>query len=122
MILVLLMLGLVLISILILLIGNSDISFGLGCGGLVVFGLVLSIMTAVCIGENMYPNRMISSLNEERAAIVYQMEHNLYLGDAIGEFNSKVVYHQMGHQDPWTSWFHGSYWMEIDPIDLGGAK
>lgn len=122
MILVLLMLGLMITCIVILFIGTSDISFGVGVGGLIVFGLAVAFMTVICIGENMFHDRMVSSLNEERAALVYQMDHNLYLGDAIGEFNSKVVYHQMGHQDPWTSWFHGSYWMEIDPIDLGGAE
>lgn len=122
MVIVLLTLGLMITCIVILFIGTSDISFGVGVGGLIVFGLAVAFMTVICIGENMFHDRMVSSLNEERAALVYQMDHNLYLGDAIGEFNSKVVYHQMGHQDPWTSWFHGSYWMEIDPIDLGGAE
>lgn len=87
---------------------------------------MISILVAVfllCCGvaiisENTFTERKIKMLNAKREALSYQIENNIYFGDAVGEFNSEVIDHQMGHLNPWTSWLYGSYWMEIEPIDL----
>ena len=86
--------------------------------------IVISCITAMIIGvtiitENTFHDRKLAALQAERTALVYQVEHNLYLGDAVGKFNSGLISSQLGHEDPWTSWFYGSYWMEVDPIEFG---
>ena len=85
--------------------------------------IVISCITAMIIGvtiitENTFHDRKLAALQAERTALVYQVEHNLYLGDAVGKFNSELINSQFGHEDPWTSWFYGSYWMEADPIEF----
>lgn len=84
---------------------------------------VLFLIAALCMGitaisENTHQDRKLAALQAERTALVYQVEHNLYLGDAVGKFNSDLINSQFGHEDPWTSWFYGSYWMEVDPIEF----
>lgn len=59
---------------------------------------------------------------QKREALVYQMDHNLYLGDALGEFNSEVMRKRILHESPWTSWFEGDYIMQIEPIDVGKGE
>lgn len=88
-----------------------------------VIMIVLSLIAALCMGitaisENTRHDRKLAALQAEREALVYQVEHNLYLGDAVGKFNSELINSQFGHEDPWTSWFYGSYWMEVDPIEF----
>ena len=88
-----------------------------------VIMIVLSLIAALCMGiiaisENTRHDRKLAALQAEREALVYQVEHNLYLGDAVGKFNSELITSQFGHEDPWTSWFYGSYWMEVDPIEF----
>lgn len=85
--------------------------------------IVISCITAMIIGvtiitENTFHDRKLAALQAERTALVYQVEHNLYLGDAVGKFNSKLIDSQFGHENPWTSWLYGSYWMEVDPIEF----
>lgn len=70
------------------------------------------------IGANVCHDRRLEELRVEREALVYQVDHNLYLGDAVGKFNSDLISAQLGHEDPWTSWLYGSYWMEVDPIEF----
>ena len=85
--------------------------------------LMASTIAASCMGitaivENTLHDRKLAALQAERTALVYQVEHNLYLGDAVGKFNSELISSQFGHENPWTSWFYGSYWMEVDPIEF----
>lgn len=82
-------------------------------------GIAAMIMGITIITENTCHNRRVAALQAERTALVYQVEHNLYLGDAVGKFNSGLINSQLGHEDPWTSWFFGSYCMEVDPIEFG---
>lgn len=70
------------------------------------------------IGANVCHDRRLEALRAEREALVYQVDHNLYLGDAVGKFNSELINAQLGHEDPWTNWFYGSYWTEVDPIEF----
>ena len=86
---------------------------------LVISTIAASCMSLVAIVENTFHDRKLAALQAERTALVYQVEHNLYLGDAVGKFNSELINSQLGHEDPWTSWFYGSYWMEVDPIEFG---
>ena len=86
---------------------------------LVISTIAASCMRLVAIVENTFHDRKLAALQAERTALVYQVEHNLYLGDAVGKFNSELINSQLGHEDPWTSWFYGSYWMEVDPIEFG---
>lgn len=85
---------------------------------IVLSGIAAMIMGITVITENTCHNRRLAALQAERTALVYQVEHNLYLGDAVGKFNRNLIYSQLCHEDPWTSWFYGSYWMEIDPIEF----
>ena len=85
---------------------------------IVLSGIAAMIMGITVITENTCHNRRLAALQAERTALVYQVEHNLYLGDAVGKFNSDLICSQLCHEDPWTSWFYGSYWMEIDPIEF----
>lgn len=84
----------------------------------VVSGLLLLIFVMVIISENAFANIMLAKLQAERDALVYQMEHNLFLGDALGEFNKKIVGWKMIYENPWTSWFQGDYILQIDPIPV----
>ena len=85
---------------------------------LVISAIAATIMGITVITENTSHNRRLAALQAERTALVYQVEHNLYLGDAVGKFNSGLINSQLGHEDPWTSWFYGSYWTEVDPIEF----
>ena len=85
---------------------------------LVISAIAATIMGITVITENTSHNRRLAALQAERTALVYQVEHNLYLGDAVGKFNSGLINSQLGHEDPWTSWFYGSYWTGVDPIEF----
>ena len=89
-----------------------------GLVGLTFFGMVLFTMVTVAIASNSFHDRNLAALQAEREALAYQAENDLYLGDAVGKFNSELIRNQLGHESPWTSWFYGSYWMEVEPIEL----
>lgn len=91
-----------------------------GAGVLIAFISCVAalIICITIIDANVCHDRKLEALQAERKALVYQVEHNLYLGDAVGKFNSDLINSQFGHDDPWTSWFYGSYWMEVDPIEF----
>lgn len=81
-------------------------------------GSVLVIMAGVIISEHTFVDQKIEALQAERDAIVYQMDNKLYLGDALGKFNSKIISWRHIYENPWTSWFQGDYIYEVDPIEL----
>ena len=83
---------------------------------LLVVAIIISVFTLV--GEYTFTSMKIEKLNTERAALVYQMENNLYLGDALGAFNAKITYGRAAHENPWLSWYYGPYYMEVEPIPL----
>ena len=59
----------------------------------------------------------------KREALVHQLDHDIYLGDAVGEFNSNLAKAQISYKSPWTNWFYASWIMEIEPITFeGGTK
>ena len=81
-------------------------------------GATLVCMVGSSICANSFHDRNLAALQAEHDALVYQAENNMYLGDAVGKFNSELVRNQLGHEDPWTSWFYGSYWVEVEPIEF----
>lgn len=88
----------------------------------IVFGLILFFMLVNTVAKNVFHDRDLAMLESKRDAIVYQMEHELYLGDTLGDFNADIIYHRYLHESPWTNIFVGNYWMEIEPIDVKGER
>jgi hypothetical protein len=75
------------------------------------------ICFGVCIlVERGFNDRNYVKYSAKREAIVYQMEHGFYLGDSLGEFNSKLLVAKKSHESPWTSWLVGDYVMQLEPI------
>lgn len=83
--------------------------------------IALFIMIGLAGFKNVFHDRDLAMLESKRDAIIYQMEHELYLGDTLGDFNAYIIYHQALHESPWTNIFIEDYWMEIEPIDVKGA-
>lgn len=81
-------------------------------------GVVLLCMIFGIIYEHTFVDYKVAELQAERDALVYQMDHQLYLGDALGEYNKKIVWMRNMNENPWTSWFQGDYIYEVDPIEL----
>ena len=81
-------------------------------------GVVLLFMVCFIIDEHTFVDYKVAQLQAERDALVYQMDHQLYLGDALGEYNKKIIWMRNTHDNPWTSWFQDDYIYEIDPIEL----
>lgn len=81
-------------------------------------GVVLLCMICGIICEHTFVDHKVAELQAERDALVYQMDHQLYLGDALGEYNKKIIWMRNMNENPWTSWFQGDYIYEVDPIEL----
>lgn len=85
------------------------------------FGIIaLFIMIVLAGSKNIFHDRDLAMLERKRDAIIYQMEHELYLGDTLGDFNANIIYHQSLHESPLTNIFIGDCWMEIELIDAKG--
>jgi len=84
----------------------------------VASGVVLLIMVGIIIGEHTFVDHKVAEIQAEREALVYQMDHQLFLGDALGEYNKKIIWMRNVNENPWTSWFQGDYIYEVDPIEL----
>ena len=80
--------------------------------------LILIIMLLIILSEHTFINKKIDALQAERDALVYQMDNKLYLGDALGDFNKKIISWRYTYENPWTSWFQGDYVLKVDPIPL----
>ena len=83
---------------------------------------VLVVVLAIAIGIVNSPRYQEESLREwqlKREAIVWQMENDLYVGGILDEYNTTIYAKQYQHKNPWTSWFHGEYVMELELIDTG---
>lgn len=73
------------------------------------------------------------NLLEERAIIIYQIEHEVsFLKDSrigvnellytqIKDFNAEVRRHRHWLNSPWISWYEQSYWNEIELINYEGS-
>ena len=98
----------------------SDIK-ALGVPLSIIFGFILFVMMLLTWSKSRVHDRDLAILESKRDAIIYQMEHELYLGDTLGDFNADIIYHQYLHENPWINIFVDDYWMEIEPIDVKGA-
>lgn len=105
-------------SIVILRSSESETGYVVGLICSFFFGTVLAAMVIIAIASNSFHDRNLAALQAEREALAYQAENNLYLGDAVGKFNSELIRNQLGRESPWTSWLYGSYCMEVEPIEL----
>ena len=105
-------------SIVILSSSEDDICYIVGLVCSFSFGIALASMVIIAIAVNSFHDRNLATLQAEREALVYQVENNLYLGDAVGKFNSELIRNQLGRKSPWISWLYGSYWLEVEPIEL----
>ena len=81
-------------------------------------GLILLIMLICIVCGNTMRSQKVNALQAKREALVYQMDHELYLGDSLGKFNEEIISGRYYHDNPWTSWFVGGHYYEVDPIDL----
>lgn len=92
---------------------------------LCVLGMVASVwvvVLAIAIGivhSPRYQERNLREWQLKRESIVWQMGNDLYVGGALDEYNTSVYAKQYQHKNPWTSWFHGEYVMELELIDTG---
>ncbi len=92
---------------------------------LCVLWLVASVwvvILAISIGIVHSPRYQEKNLHEwqlKRESIVWQMENDLYVGGILDEYNTSVYAKQYLYKNPWTSWFHGEYVMELELIDTG---
>lgn len=84
---------------------DHEILWGALSATAIISGLLLLIFVMVIISEHAFADITLAKLQAERDALVYQIEHNLFLGDALGEFNKKIVGWKMAYENPWTSWF-----------------
>ena len=84
----------------------------------VVFGIILFAIGVYIFTEHAFYDMKLAMLQAKREALVYQLKNDMYLGDAIGEFNSNIVKSKALHKNLWTSWFYGDYYMEVEPIEL----
>lgn len=80
--------------------------------------IVLTVMLLIILSEHTFIDQKIDALQAERDALVYQMDNKLYLGDALGDFNKKIISWRYTYENPWTSWFQGDYVFKVDPIPL----
>jgi hypothetical protein len=86
---------------------------------LLISGIVGTIFCGlVILFSHINQDAELQQLKAEREALVYQLENGIYYGDALGEFNSDLIYNQKVNQNPWFNWFHGDYIMEVEPIAL----
>lgn len=80
--------------------------------------IVMFLMLGAIVDAHTCVDKKVAALQAEREAIVYQMEQHQYLGGALGKFNANIISQQYARANPWTSWFHGDYIYEVDPIEL----
>jgi len=86
---------------------------------LCVLAIIAIFVSGICIvDERINHDANLSNLQAKREALVYQLENNMFLGDAVGEFNGEIASARAKHESPWTSWFYGDYYMEVEPIEM----
>lgn len=102
-----------------------------GLGGIVALigflGIIISIITFISAGTNI--EAKTAELESERAALVYQLNEQTYINDnnlgtvelmkQIGKFNGNILGGRARHENPWTSWYYGSQWFNVEPIEFG---
>lgn len=100
--------------------GFSSLPESLGMLGSVasIFVVVLAIIIGV-VHSPRYQEKNLREWQLKRESIVWQMENDLYVGGILDEYNTSVYAKQYQYKNPWTSWFHSEYVMELELIDTG---
>lgn len=88
-------------------------------GGVAAVVVVFLAITIGIVHSPRYQERKLREWQLKRESIVWQMENGLYVGGILDEYNTSVYAKQYNHKNPWTSWFHGEYVMELELIDTG---
>ncbi len=98
----------------------SDVPYIFGVIG-TIFAVRVIIMAIVVgiVHSPRYQERRLRECQLRREAIVWQIEHDLYVGGILDEYNAEVYRAQYNHENPWTNWFYGDYYMELELIDTG---
>lgn len=91
---------------------------GLVFGVLAAFATAISLIVIIVEHTDLSNRLKLAELQARREAIEYQMENNLYLGDALGDYNSEIRSMKMQRESLWTNWFIGPYADEVSEIPL----
>lgn len=84
-----------------------------------IASILLLISCSIFIfDEHVFADSHKAQLQAERDALIYQINNKLYVGNAIGEFNAKVISAKHIKLNPWTNWFMGDYILDIELIDV----
>lgn len=90
----------------------------IGCCVSIIFGIAAFIIALMIAFAHLGQDVSLAATQAQREALVYQKENGLYLGDALGEFNSEIIMRRMFNESQWTNWFEADYVMKIEPIDM----
>lgn len=85
--------------------------------------VLLVFLGAIIIKENALSNIHAEELQIKYDVLTYGMEKDPYFRDTtlinqIEEYNVDITKGRIWHQNMWTSWFYGDYYMEAELIDL----
>ena len=99
---------------------DADVVGGICVVVAVISFILMAVFGCKIITAHINQDGQLQALNAKREAVVYELKNNIYLGDPVGDFNSKLIEAQTERQNPWLSWFHGSYIMDVKPIEIEG--
>lgn len=105
-----------------------DIIGGISIPIVVIGGIMVVLSTFQAINEALWSESHKAELLAEREVLEYRLndsyiENDNNLGatelyNDITEFNSKVMSGREAHANKWTYLFAGSYYNDVDPIEL----
>lgn len=113
---------------------NKYVEWDAGVSILLLFCCIVVLISVITFIHNGADREMEKGiLLDERAIIVYQIEHktsfledsrvgvNELLYTQIKDFNAEVRRHRHWRNNPWISWYEQPYWNEIELIELEGS-
>ena len=92
----------------------------IGISMIIMFSIATAISLCAIIPERFNNEANLLEWQAKHDAIEYQLENGIDMADSLVEYNSKVTYSQKMHESPWTNWYFGDYWTELEPIDVSG--
>lgn len=113
---------------------NRYVEWDAGVGIILIFCCLVIFLSLISFACHKIDREMEKDiLLDERAIIVYQIEHKTsFLEDSrvgvdellytqIKDFNANVKRHRHYRNNPWISWYEQPYWNEIELIELEGS-
>lgn len=113
---------------------NRYVEWDVAVGVLLIFCCLVIFLSLISFACHKVDREMEKeNLLDERAIIVYQIEHktsfledgrvgvNELLYTQIKDFNANVRRHRHYRNNPWISWYEQPYWNEIELIELEGS-